>query len=508
MRLRPYQQAAVDAVVSESGPSLVKLPTGAGKTHVILALMRHYAMCGHRVLVLSHSVDLVRQTSEKLRIYSRDLKYSMACSSLGGVSFSDNCILGTIQTIHSSEFASSDSHVIIVDECHLIPRDSDSMYRQLLSRVNCSKLIGLTATPYRLDGGLIYGRSESHLFDHITYSANIKDLTNEGYLCRIVERLKRDDVESLGLRIVAKEFDQDQASDNVMKKIEFFAAEVRRIAERHKSVLVFLPSIETSQAIASALGDLAESITSDTPYAQRADIIERFMLFDLRVLCNVNVCSIGFDAPNIDAIVMIRPTQSQGLYYQMVGRGLRIHPDKSDCTLYDYAGNYSRFGSIYEMDDYDLGKSSRRKKTAEKQPNGSSVSATRQRRELRDSHLRNIEGAEDGTHRLFEVFGYRASVTTSRAGNQCLRIDLRVGFGVYISLWFVLSHNKPYVIQLSRQRLSAMFGGFVHQLKDLTVLVNLINSGKCRLQKNAVWLSKSNGYWSFVRYASATEVVG
>lgn len=348
--LRPYQQEAVNAVYDhlrtrKDNPCVV-LPTGAGKTHVIKTIATDAVeRWGGRVLILAHVKELLQQAAEKLElenigIYSAGLKRRDTDNSV---------IVGGIQSVYKKAGELGPFDLIIVDEAHLIPPDGEGMYQRFLSDallVNPkARLIGLTATPYRMTTGLIC--EPDHLLNHVCCEASIPDLIAMGYLCPVRSKSGKKKPELDGLHIrggefIASEIDKLMDTDLL---VDAAVAEIQQFTKDRHSVLVFASSVRHAMHLQTLLPG-AGLITGDTPAGCRAEQIEQFKNQEVKYLVSVNVLSIGFDAPNVDAIALLRPTLSPGLYYQQVGRGLRIHESKKDCLILDFAGNIRQHGPI------------------------------------------------------------------------------------------------------------------------------------------------------------------
>lgn len=351
--LRPYQSEAVNAVYNHlrtrtDNPCVV-LPTGSGKTHVIKQVVEDAVdKWGGRVLVLAHVKELLLQAAEKLDrddvgIYSAGLNSRQATTPI---------VVAGIQSVYKRAGELGPFNLVLVDEAHLIPLDGEGMYRQFLNDallVNPGvRVIGLTATPYRMKSGIIC--NPDHFLNHICYEALIPELIMQGYLCPVRSKAgkKKPDTESLHVRggeYVAAEVEAMMDSDLV---VDAAIAEILEFTADRHSVLIFAASVKHAMHLQSLLSE-AGLITGDTASGERAEQIEQFKNGDMKYLVSVNVLSVGFDAPNVDAIALLRPTLSPGLYYQQVGRGLRICPGKTDCLILDFAGNIKQHGPIDDI---------------------------------------------------------------------------------------------------------------------------------------------------------------
>lgn len=358
MQLRDYQQEAVQACYNhlrtrDDNPCIV-IPTGGGKTPVLAQICLDATLeWSGRVLILSHVKELLEQAVKTLQgIDSRLLsKVGVYSAGLKRRQTGTPITVAGIQSVYKKATKLGRYDLIIVDEAHLIPTEGDGMYRRFLAEaklVNPNvRVIGLTATPYRMKDGMICG--PDNILNHICHETGVRELIARGFLCNLKSRAGAVDVDTSGLHIRAGEFIQSEV-DQLMGEDELVDAackDVLEVAEREnrRSVLVFAAGVEHGQKVAARLPG-AGQIYGDTDAAERAELIQKFRDGSLRYLVNMNVLTIGFDAPNVDMIALLRPTASPGLYYQMVGRGFRIHPGKQDCRILDYGNNVIRHGPV------------------------------------------------------------------------------------------------------------------------------------------------------------------
>ena len=246
--------------------------------------------------------------------------------------------------------------MMFVDEAHRIALSGDGMYRRFIrdaKMINPNVVVaGLTATPFRLAGGMVCG--PKYALNEIIYETNIKALIEDGYLCKLKRKGGGEAQPDLkGVHIQRGEFVASElaAAVDTDKLVSGAVADMVPLLAGRKSILFFCVNIahakHVSQKLAAA-GIVAPVISEETNKQERAALIDQFTAGSLRGICNVNVLSEGFDAQRVDAVVMLRPTASAGLYYQQCGRGLRIHPSKTEkgCLILDYAGNVERHGPI------------------------------------------------------------------------------------------------------------------------------------------------------------------
>lgn len=371
MKLRPYQKEAVEAVYrhlrQRDDNPVVVIPTAGGKTPV-LATICHDAIerWGGRVLVVSHVKELLEQAVDKLRQVAPSLPVGVYSAGLRRRDTEHRVIVAGIQSIYRRACELDTFDLIIVDEAHLIPTDGDGMYRQFLADARVInphvRVVGLTATPYRLDSGPIC--SADHFLNAICYEVGIRELIRDGYLCPLISKSGSAKVDTSSLHVRGGEFVADEV-EHLMDQDALVEAACREVvqytADRH-ACLIFASGVKHGQHIARILHDAhgieCGFVCGDTPAAEREQLLARFRrtasneLFapePLKYLCNVNVLTTGFDAPNIDCVVLLRPTMSPGLYYQMVGRGFRLHPGKTDCLVLDFGGNVVRHGPVDQI---------------------------------------------------------------------------------------------------------------------------------------------------------------
>lgn len=371
MKLRAYQQAAVDAVYDhlrrrDDNPVSV-LPTGAGKS-LVLAKIASDAVgkWNGRVLILAHVKELLEQNADKVRRLCPDIKVGLYSAGLKKRDTNTPILVAGIQSIYKRACDLDPLDLIVVDEAHLISKKGDGMYRQFLA--DCKvinpnvRVIGLTATPFRLDSGMIC--SPDHFLNHVCFEIGIKELIRDGYLCPLVSKAGVNRADFGDLHVRAGEFIAGDV-DAAVNRADLVSAACREIVELtadRGAVLIFAASVAHGRQVVETLQQEHDIecgfVTGSTPADERDALLARFRgdpsdsLLDqepLRFLCNVNVLTTGFDAPRVDCVVMLRPTMSAGLLYQCVGRGFRLHPGKQNCLVLDFGGNIERHGPIDQI---------------------------------------------------------------------------------------------------------------------------------------------------------------
>jgi DNA repair protein RadD len=374
LTLRPYQQAAVDAVYRylrehDDNPCVV-IPTAGGKTPVLATICRDAALRWQgRALVVTHVKELLEQAVDKLRRVCPELPVGVYSAGLRRRDTSAPVIVAGIQSVYKRACDLDAFDLVIVDEAHTIPLEGEGMYRQFLAdarKVNPHlRVIGLTATPFRLRSGPIcQAAHDGGILNAVCYEIGVRALITDGYLCPLVTRAGRAKADTGQLHVRGGEFVADEVATLMDQDglVEAACDEIVDLTRDRQSCLLFAAGVAHGRHVARALerrGIECGFVCGETRTDERDELLARFRgdgaqdLFQrprpLKYLCNVNVLTTGFDAPNIDCVVLLRPTMSAGLYYQMVGRGFRLHPGKKDCLVLDYGGNVVRHGPVDQI---------------------------------------------------------------------------------------------------------------------------------------------------------------
>jgi len=362
MELRHYQQAAKQAAWDflrhrEGNPALV-LPTGAGKSPLMAAMAQDAVQSWQgRVAILAHTQELVAQNADKLRRMWPDAPMGIYAAGLKRRDRFDPIIFAQIQSVAARAHTLGRFDLLLIDEAHRIPLNGEGRYRQFIDdcmRHNPNlRVVGVTATPYRLQGRAVPVCGPEHILTDIAYEARIPDLIAEGYLSRLVSKpgecpdLKS--VHTRGGEFIEGELAAVMSEDGLVERT---IADLLGRATGRVAGIVFCVNVEHAEKVLARLhaaGESAALVHGGTPKAERGNLIAAFQQGAIRWMVNVNVLSEGFDAPHIDCVAMLRPTKSPGLYYQQVGRGLRLAPGKSDCLVLDYAMNVVEHGAIDEI---------------------------------------------------------------------------------------------------------------------------------------------------------------
>jgi hypothetical protein len=279
-----------------------------------------------RVLILAHVKELLEQAVDKLHAMAPDLwnRIGVYSAGLGSRDTDHPIIVAGIQSVYRRAAELDRFDLILIDEAHMLPPDGEGMYRTFLADarvVNPSiRLIGLTATPYRMTSGMIC--APDHLLNHVCYEVGVRELIVQGYLCPLKTKAGRRKVDTSSLHVRGGEFiagEVEALMDDKMVVQSACREIVEHTQDRH-SVLIFASGVQHALHVQRVLGEMGHEcgfVCGDTLPFERAETLERFKDGELKYLVNVNVLTTGFDAPGIDCVALLRPTNSPGLYYQM-----------------------------------------------------------------------------------------------------------------------------------------------------------------------------------------------
>ncbi len=361
--LRPYQQAAVDATVkhfkNNTAPAVIVLPTGAGKSLVIAELA---AIANYKVLVLAHVKELVAQNQQKFTGYG--LASSIYSAGLKEKDHSAKVVFASVQSVtRNLAVFTQQFSLLIIDECHRLSNDQDSQYGKIIAQLSKQnrqlKVLGLTATPYRLGLGWIYqfhyhgyvrpmaDENASTPFKYCIYELPLSYMIKHHYLTPPI--LYDATIAQYNFAQLPG-YESGQCSTAAINHLlvakqrvtQSIIEQVLTLSEKRRGVMIFAATVKHAQEILGYLPlEQSALITGATQSQQRDQIICAFKQQQIKYLVNVAVLTTGFDAPHVDVIALLRPTQSVSLFQQIVGRGLRLADNKQDCLILDYTG--SRF---------------------------------------------------------------------------------------------------------------------------------------------------------------------
>lgn len=365
MELRWYQEKAIDSIFEyfdsgNQGNPVVAMPTGTGKSLVIGGFLKRAKLMfpDERFMALTHVKELIDQNANKLQqmwdtapmgIYSAGLNQRDTVMPIifGGSASVVNCI---------EKFGKRG--LLLVDECHLISPKAETTYQIIIEGLKqfnpALKVVGFTATPFRLGQGMI---TDGGIFTDIccdfTGVEPFNRFIEEGFLCPLYPRRTKTELDVSNVSVTAGEFNRNALQEAVDQHDVTYKAlvELCEAGETRNSWLIFASGVEHAEHINTMLnsfGVKSAAIHSKISAKERDKLLKAYKYGEIRCLVNNNVLTTGFDHPPLDLIGMLRPTMSPGLWVQMLGRGTRPSPEtnKTDCLVLDFAGNARRLGPI------------------------------------------------------------------------------------------------------------------------------------------------------------------
>ena len=333
--LRPYQQQARDRIHAEWDAghtrTLLVLPTGTGKTIVFASVAADQVRAGDRVLILAHRGELLEQAADKLQ-RSTGLVSAVEKADATCLNTWFRVVVGSVQTLQRTARLERFPHdyfgTIIIDEAHHAITDG---YRRILDYFSGAKVLGVTATPDRGDM-----RNLGEVFDSLAFEYKLTDAIKEGYLCKIMAQTIPLQLDITSVTMSGGDYAVGDLGTALDPYLEQIAAEMARRCKSRKTV-VFLPLIKTSQKfrdLLNAHGFRAAEVNGQSD--DRRQVLADFDAGKYNVLCNSMLLTEGWDCPSVDCVVVLRPTKVRSLYSQMVGRGTRLSPGKTDLLLLDF----------------------------------------------------------------------------------------------------------------------------------------------------------------------------
>lgn len=358
--LRDYQKRSIDEIYKwfrehPIGNVCTVLPTGSGKSHIVAALCRDALKSwpATKVLMLTHAKELVEQNAEKMLEHWPNAPLGVYSAGIGRRELGEAITFGGIQSLRTKGNLIGHIDLVIVDECHLISHKDEGGYRALLASLSAInphiRVIGLTATPWRLGHGRI--DEGDALFSDLLEPVTIEELIYKGFLAPLRSKFTdhSQDVDGVGKRGGEFIYGQLEKAVDTDEDVAAIVKETVTRANHCRSILVFGTGVHHAEHLAeafNAVGFEAACITGKTGKNERARLIDQFKSGSLKVLTNAEVLTTGFDAPNTDCLVMARPTMSPVLYVQIAGRGMRLKDHADHCLVLDFAGNVQRHGPI------------------------------------------------------------------------------------------------------------------------------------------------------------------
>jgi DNA repair protein RadD len=357
--LRPYQEEAISRLTwskTLAGNDICVLPTGAGKSIVIAELANRL---DEPLLILQPSKEILEQNHAKLTRFVDPWEVGIYSASMGEKTVG-HYTFATIQSIYKKPEKFTHFNTVIIDECHLVnPKNLQGMFTSFLKGIGNPKVIGLTATPYRMANNYVpapwgwraitttklINRLKERFWSRIVYNVNNGDLVEQGYLTPL-EYIDMSKINHDQLPTNKSKSDFDLvAYEAILAENGGLEEALAHAQEIGTSILVFCSSVMQAEVLAEATPNSAV-VTGTTPKKERERIISDFRTGQIKMVFNMGVLTTGFDHPELDCIVLARPTRSIGLYYQMLGRGVRLAPGKKTCKVIDVTSTVKTIGEI------------------------------------------------------------------------------------------------------------------------------------------------------------------
>lgn len=351
---RPYQKEAITKAVdyfhSKGKKNAIEvLPTGSGKSVVIANIASELS---GRTVIFQPSKEILEQNFAKFISYGyRAGIYSASA----GQKKIDKITFATIGSVAKKHHLFRDVENVIVDECHLVNPNS-GMYHDFIKSFEKVKVLGLTATPYRLtsgfDGAMLkfLTRTSPRIFNEVIYHIQNSLLFDNGYLAKL-EYFAFDIIDRTMLQMNSTGTDYtEQSLRSYYRKIDMpttTAYYANRLLAKRKNLLIFCTLIKEAEQVAHLTG--ATIITGETAKSDRERILRQFKAGQIKCVVNVGVLTTGFDYPELECVLIARSTMSLAIYYQIIGRAMRPHPNKQSAWIVDLGGNIKFFGKIETM---------------------------------------------------------------------------------------------------------------------------------------------------------------
>ncbi len=351
--LRDYQ---LDAIEKTKGALrtyervVVTAATGAGKSHLIAEIVSFFlARARGSILILCHQAEILQQNNLKLK--DKNIQTSIYCAGLKSKCVKSRVVLASRESAaqQKSAIMQQKFDLIIVDECHLVSANPETMYQKIFAACGARWILGFTGSPYRLDNGVIFGKGK--FWQKQACAVTTEDLQNLGYLSPHTFPRLNPVIDTSKITLTGPEFNLKQLEtvSSTPQVVSQCVAEWWRIARCRKLTMFFCVSLVHAKLVKQEIEKYTKDVLSvdgETEHTTRSEMFDLCRKGRIKAIVNVGVLTTGVDIPVTDCIVLLRATQSLSLFIQMVGRGLRIFEGKSNCLILDFAGNWIRFGGL------------------------------------------------------------------------------------------------------------------------------------------------------------------
>ena len=369
MKLRPYQQEATQEVLKDmekSGNAVVCMAQGSGKSLVIAEVANQLKS---KVLVLCPNKEILEQNYEKMLLYVKPIEVGIYSAS---AKRRDVALItfATLGTAKSAPELFTGTKLLIIDEAHqgIDPAKVSSIFFDFYKAIGSPKVIGFTATPYRLQTFNDYkngeavtavkvltrikGKRKEMFWARILTNITTRELTEAGYLHRPLYH-DNSQIQHEQIPVLKSESDFDLVAfeEMILPTETSIMSTVSDLQAIHRSVVVFCVSIEQATRMSLVTKD-SSVVSGETPLKERTQIIKDFKSGVIKTVFNVQCLTTGFDMPELDALVLVRPTRSPSLYLQMIGRIMRQHPDKDVARVVDFSGTLKALGRAEDVELY------------------------------------------------------------------------------------------------------------------------------------------------------------
>jgi DNA repair protein RadD len=363
VKLRSYQASTADwlwdkATVSDKNP-VAPLPTGTGKSLIVAEIIQRALKSARTpTLVLCPSKELIIQNKKVLFSYfpESEIDTGTLCAGLDSYCTDKQVTFATPQSVLNQVKKSKckDYKIIIVDEAHTVPYgEKGVVYSQIFYANYSAVRIGLTATPWRTDNGLLH-KGEGSWFDILKEPIPYSEFVESNWLSPLEGYSPELQMDTQGLSVNGGDFSQVQAAQRFNgMPLERTIKHALSATQKRKHLAVYCPTISAANKanqLFSDSGEKSEVLTGET--RDREEVLKRWKTGETRILCSVEILTTGLDFPALDAIVCFRPTLSSSLWVQIMGRGSRLSPEKKNCLVLDYAGNLERLGGVDIIENY------------------------------------------------------------------------------------------------------------------------------------------------------------